>query len=69
MTIEVMKTIDGTKTYTTDNIVCPWCGYEHRDSWEMSDGDYECHGCEKPISVTSYSSREITTSKGKVKEA
>lgn len=35
-------------------IICPWCGYRHRDAWEMVDYnersiDGECEECEKPI--------------------
>jgi predicted RNA-binding Zn-ribbon protein involved in translation (DUF1610 family) len=31
----------------TDEIVCPWCGHEISDSWEVEadDGDYECPEC------------------------
>lgn len=29
-------------TVLTSNIICPHCGYEHLDSWEMDDGEYEC---------------------------
>ena len=33
--------------YETDNLICPWCGYENINSWELSDGedDYECPAC------------------------
>lgn len=32
-------------TYTNE-IVCPHCGYEYQDSWEMSDNDEEdCQEC------------------------
>lgn len=33
----------------TDEVVCPYCGYEHSDSWEFSeyDDEFECHSCEK----------------------
>ena len=32
----------------TNEIVCPWCGYEALDSWEMSDsGDTTCAECKK----------------------
>ena len=33
----------------TNEIVCPYCGYEHGDSWEVSDdeGKMDCHSCEK----------------------
>jgi hypothetical protein len=50
-------------TYSSDFVICPWCGYRHPDSWEISDGDTECHECGEPIAVASYQTREITTSK------
>ena len=32
----------------TEEIVCPWCGYEFQDSWEFEEnGETECYGCEK----------------------
>ena len=33
----------------TFEIVCPYCGYEHGDSWEQSgdDGDIDCDECGK----------------------
>lgn len=35
----------------TDEIVCPWCGYKHGDSWEMGDEDtHECDECENTFS-------------------
>lgn len=46
----------------TENITCPWCGYEDPDSWEMHgerDEDYRCAECGKPFVVEcdiSYSS-------------
>ena len=37
-------------TSCTNEIVCPYCGSEHSDSWEMSDdGETECDRCEKPF--------------------
>lgn len=40
--------------YGTSEIVCPWCGYEHSDSWECADSDdeFECAECGKPFSYT-----------------
>lgn len=31
----------------TNNVKCPYCGYENNDSWEMDDNDdnHECGGC------------------------
>ena len=33
--------------FKTENIVCPWCGYENKDSWELpnEDDEYECPEC------------------------
>jgi len=31
----------------TDEIICPWCGYRHSDSWEIEPGLRECENCEK----------------------
>lgn len=39
--------------HNTTHIVCPHCGYAHRDSWEVNDGeegwfgDRECGDCGK----------------------
>lgn len=31
----------------TDEIVCPWCGHEHADSWEFGDGsEMVCGECD-----------------------
>ncbi len=36
-------------TQGTDEMVCPHCGFEHRDSWELDPesegGTYECTEC------------------------
>lgn len=50
--------------YGTDNIICPYCGYEYEDSWEYDESDehYECINCgsyfsyEREVSVKYYSS-------------
>jgi transcription elongation factor Elf1 len=52
-------------TLYQDEIVCPHCGYEHSDSWEVkhNDGEYNCDSCgkkfhyERHIEVT-YSTRK-----------
>lgn len=32
----------------TEEVVCPWCGYEHGDSWELQDsGKMKCPECDK----------------------
>ena len=36
----------------TNEVVCPHCGYEHRDSWELSDaGEHECDNCGEPFLI------------------
>ena len=64
-------------TDCTDEVVCPYCGYEHSDSWEYSmkhDGDeteIECNDCNKKFIANlnveySYStSKTDCTDKGK----
>ena len=51
---------DRPNTYGRDEITCPFCGYEHGDSWENSsdDGKQECEGCGKSFSWT----REVSVS-------
>lgn len=36
-------------TFRTDNITCPWCGYEEKDSFEFDNdaGTVECPSCDK----------------------
>ena len=49
-------------TCGTDNAVCPYCGYEERDSWEISlgdgygegDGEHTCGKCDKEYRVSRY---------------
>lgn len=36
---------DGFNHEYTSEIVCPYCGYEHSDSWEMSEGEHDCIEC------------------------
>jgi len=39
-------------TSYTDQITCPWCGYEETDSFEIDDGEFECNECSKPYMVS-----------------
>lgn len=45
---DTQPTID---TNYTSETVCPYCGHETQDSWELSgdDGVDECGECEKPF--------------------
>lgn len=54
---------DPEEQYGTDNITCPYCGYEDADNWEADESDdhYECPNCgsyfsyEREVSVSYYS--------------
>ena len=45
-----IEEFDGDTDYT-DEIVCPWCGYVHSDSWELSHDEdtTECSDCGNDI--------------------
>lgn len=49
----------------TDVIVCPHCGYRHKDSWEIADGDdygeTTCAKCEKPFQWSRFERVTYTT--------
>jgi sarcosine oxidase delta subunit len=49
----------------TDEVVCPYCGYVHSDSWELGgdSGEDRCSGCEKFFSWTRNVSVSYSTSK------
>lgn len=49
----------------TQEVVCPYCGYEHSDSWEMSDDetDRECPDCEKIFDYERIVTCEYSSSK------
>ena len=48
----------------TDEIVCPYCGNECRNSWEFSDEDrYECDECGKEFFHTRNVSIDYSTEK------
>jgi len=37
----------------TDEVVCPYCGYEYSDSYEFDNGgEIECDNCEETFSYT-----------------
>ena len=44
--IELVKNEDEIEHSSTNEVVCPWCGYEYRDSWELGDSGTEiCPEC------------------------
>lgn len=55
---------DGDTDYT-DEVVCPHCGYEHSDSWEMSEGHHECGDCCRPFEITQNVEVTYSTEKSK----
>lgn len=60
----------------TQNIVCPYCGYEDPDSWEFKGEidvyeEYECENCENTFEVmmefqVAYTSRKIKNDKRRI---
>lgn len=59
----------------TDEVVCPWCGYEHKDSWEISFDaaemvkSFDCEKCEKEFEIVRDFEVHYSTSKPKVASA
>ena len=56
------------ESYAESEIVCPHCGYEHSDSWEVNDGEegdweQECHDCEKSFRCSRHVSVTYSTEK------
>ncbi len=56
------KEIDHEYTY---NLVCPYCGYEDKDEWELSDNEGEtfCGRCDEEFAYTRHVSISYSTSK------
>ena len=56
---------DGQVDYTPE-IVCPWCGFEHSDSFECDDEDdaFECSECEKSFKMVRDVEVSYCTSRG-----
>jgi hypothetical protein len=49
-----------------NNVVCPYCGYEEEDSWELDEDyydDYQCGRCEKKFTVKIETERFYTSEK------
>lgn len=36
----------------TNEVICPFCGYEHSESWDISEGVQECDKCAKKFYMT-----------------
>ncbi len=51
-------------TSTTDNLICPYCGYEETDSWELgeSSDNHQCGSCDKTFVYETEVSRSFTSS-------
>ena len=46
----------------TDDVVCPYCGHEDSDTWEMSEsGSSTCGSCEKEFMFDTEQSRTFST--------
>lgn len=52
----------------TDDVVCPYCGYTHGDSWEFQDGEHICQDCERLFILEQSVSVTYTTEKMKDKK-
>jgi DNA-directed RNA polymerase subunit RPC12/RpoP len=54
-------------TSYTENIICPYCGYEDHDSWEQGDGaedfEGECGECGKTFSASRHITIRYSTQK------
>jgi DNA-directed RNA polymerase subunit RPC12/RpoP len=56
------------EVFLADQITCPYCGYEHRDSWEWAGGgeateETECSECEREFLCSRVVSVSYTTRK------
>lgn len=49
----------------TEEVTCPYCGYEYSDSWEFGDDTdrLKCPECNKEFDVSSETTRTFSTSK------
>lgn len=59
---ERIKAFQGDTKYT-DEVICPYCGYKHIDSWEMSAGVDECVDCGREFRMERYESVSYSTTK------
>ncbi len=49
----------------TDALVCPYCGREDSDSWELSESssNHQCGSCEKNFTYETHTTRTFTASR------
>lgn len=49
----------------TPEVVCPYCGYEQRDSWELTEdtGETYCDECERTFGYQRFTEYTYTTTK------
>ena len=54
----------------TNEIVCPWCGSIHGDSWERhrDEGSEDCQSCRKPFKWSRIITTEYSTEKTEEKQ-
>lgn len=45
------------------NAICPHCGYEHMDSWDMGEGENNCYDCERLFNMERVVDVSYTTTK------
>ena len=57
-----IESFNGDTDYT-DEVVCPYCGYEHQDSYEYEDGEIDCQRCDNKFNLTKEVSVSYTTEK------
>jgi hypothetical protein len=51
------------KTTGADKVICPHCGYDHRDPWEMGEGEHGCHDCGNLFELSTETYRTYSTRK------
>lgn len=49
----------------TSELVCPYCGYEHQDSWEIGSGEdsFTCNECNKDFKFEQETTRTFSSYK------
>ena len=51
---------------STDNPVCPWCGWEiDATDFRGNNETWDCPNCRQPVEIEAEYSRTFTTTKGK----